>query len=125
MHPLFNQQLAKQHTEKLQCEAELARRAALVHESESRGSHSYHLNFLHKWYDMTRLLYRRPVVLQKAQAGVVNLEEIKPVLLATFSVMHEGGLVSEYDDCFVEKFIQTFEQELAHQSACKCSTATI
>ena len=68
MQSLINQQLAKQHMQELQYEAELARQAALVYEPKSRGSHSYHVNFLHKWYDMIRMWYRRPVVLEETKA---------------------------------------------------------
>ena len=68
MQSLINQQLAKQHMQKLQHEAELDRRAALVYEPKRRGSHSYHLNFLRKWYDMLRMWNRRPVVLQETKA---------------------------------------------------------
>ena len=121
MHPLFNQQLAKQHLQDLQREAESAQLAAQVDESASSRSPRYYLNFLRVWYDRTRVLYRRPVVLEAVHPQVINLEEIKPALMSTFSAMHEVGLVSDYDDKFVEKFVHTFEHELVHQSACKCS----
>jgi len=121
MHPLFNQQLAKQHLQNLQCEAEAARLVAHVDAPESGRGHRYYLNFLRLLYDRTRLLYRRPVVLERPHPVVVSFAEIKPALLSTFSAMHEVGLVSNYDDQFIEKFVQTFEHQLVHQSACKCS----
>jgi hypothetical protein len=121
MHPLFNQQLAKYHMRDLQCEAETARFAAQVDEPESSSSHRYLLIFLRFLHDRTRVLYRRSVVLKVEHPEAVNLEEIKPALVATFSVMHDVGLVSEYDEQFIEKFVQTFEYELAHQFACKSS----
>ena len=92
----------------LQHEAELARLTAQFHQPCSA-----YLGFLGHLYDRTRLLYRRPVVQHKLQH--VKLEEIKPALVSTLSVMYEIGLVSEYDDQFVEQFVQTLERELAHQ----------
>jgi hypothetical protein len=119
MHPLFNQYLATYHRRDLQSEADIARLAAQADEPESSSGHRYHLNFLRFWYNRTRILYRRPIVLKENHPEVLNLEEIKPALVATFSAMHDVGLVSEYDDQFIEKFVQTFEHELAHQFACK------
>ena len=121
MHPLFNQQLARQHMQDLQCEVEAARSAAHLNKPESTGGQRYPANFLQLWHNRTRLLSRPPVVFKEGHPEVVNFEEIKPALISTFSTMHETGLVSEYDDRFVEKFVQTFEHELAHQAACKCS----
>lgn len=108
MHPLFNQQIARQHSDDLQHEAELAYLTA--HLNQTRSAYVRLLGYL---YDKTRLLRWRPVEQHKPQP--VNLEEIKPALASTFSVMHEVGLVSEYDDQFVEQFVQTLERELAHQ----------
>src|SRR5690242_18680297 len=108
MHPFFNQQMAMQHMDDLEHEAELAQ--LTVHLPQLRSAY---LRFLRGLYKGTRSVYRRPVVRYKPQH--VKLEEIKPALESTFSVMYEVGLVSEYDDQFVEQFVQTFEQELAHQ----------
>jgi len=121
MHPLFNQQLARQHMQDLQCEVEATRSAAHLNKPESTGGHRHPASLFQLWYNRTRFLSRRPVVFKEGHLEVVNFEEIKPALISTFSTMHETGLVSEYDDWFVEKFVQTFERELAHQSACKCS----
>ena len=120
MHPLFNQELVRQHLQDLQCEVEAARSAAHLNKAESTRSHRFHLSLLQLKHSRTRLL-SRPAVVQEGYPEVVNFEEIKPALVSTFSTMHHTGLVSEYDDQFVEKFVQTFERELAHQSAYKCS----
>src|SRR5438552_6963582 len=120
MHPLFNQQLARQHMQDLQREVEAAHSAAHLNKAESTGGHRQHLSLLQLWYNRTRVLSGRST-LQEEYPEVVNFEEIKPALVSTFSTMHETGLVSEYDDQFVEKFVQTFERELAHQGAGKCS----
>ena len=113
MYPLFNQQLAKQHMEELQREAEIAQAALLTGEVHHR---LYPLSFLRYWYNRARALYKRPA----AGHEEVKLEEIKPAVLTTFSVMHEVGLVSAYDDQFIEKFVETLERELVHQSQCNC-----
>jgi len=118
MYPLFNQQLAKQHMEELQREAEIAQAASLTGEVHHRV---YPLGFLRYWYNRVRTLrtlYKRPAVLPGHEE--VRLEEIKPAVLTTFSVMHEVGLVSEYDDQFIEKFVETLERELVCQSHCNC-----
>lgn len=120
MHPLFNQQLARQHMQDLQCEVGAARSAAHLNKAESTRGHRFHLSLLQLLHNRTRIL-SRPAIVHVGYPEVVNFEEIKPALVSTFSTMHNTGLVSEYDDQFVEKFLQAFERELAHQSACKCS----
>jgi hypothetical protein len=62
MHPLFNQQMARQHMDDLQHEAELAHLTAHLHQPRSA-----YLRLLGSLYDRTRLLYRRPVVQHKPQ----------------------------------------------------------
>src|SRR5258708_8958497 len=116
MHPLLNQQLAKQHMKDIQREARTVHGAILTNRAGEIDHHYGLLSFLQYLYDRTRILYGRPVVL--SASGEVRLEEIKPAVLTTFSTMHEIGLVSEYDDQFVEKFIETLERELVHQSHC-------
>ena len=116
MYPLLNQRLAKQHMEELQREAEIAQAALLTGEVHHR---LYPLSFLRYWYNRARTLrtlYKRSAVLPGHEE--VRLEEIKPAVLTTFSVMHEVGLVSEYDDQFIERFVETLERELVHQSQC-------
>jgi hypothetical protein len=116
MHPLFNQQLANQHMEDLQLEAKLAHAAILTHRPGEVHHRLYPLSFLRYWYNWARTLYKRPALLPGHEE--VRLEEIKPAVLTTFSVMHEVGLISEYDDQFIEKFVETLERELVHQSQC-------
>ena len=114
MHPLFNQQLAKQHMEDLQREAKIAQASLLTNMAGEVYHRLYPLSFLRYWYNRARTLNRRP------GHEEVRLEEIKPAVLTTFSVMHEVGLVSEYDDQFIERFVETLERELVHQSQCNC-----
>jgi hypothetical protein len=120
MHPLFSQQLARLHMQDLQREVEAARSAALLNKAESTRSHHFYLRWFRLWQDRTRFL-STPTVVRERYPERINFEEIKPALVSTFSTMHDTGLVSEYDEQFVEKFVQAFERELAHQSACKCS----
>ena len=117
MHPLFNQQLAKQHLEDLQREAKIAQASLLTNMAGEVHHRLYPLSFLRYWYNRARTLRtldRRP------GHEEVRLEEIKPAVLTTFSVMHEVGLISEYDHQFIERFVETLERELVHQSQCNC-----
>jgi len=102
--------------ENLQLEAELARAAILTHRPGEVHHRLYRLISLRYWYNRARTSYKRPAVLRGHEE--VRVEEIKPAVLTTFSVMHEVGLVSEYDDQFIEKFVETLERELVHQSQC-------
>jgi hypothetical protein len=49
MHPLFNQQLARQHMQDLQCEGEAARSTALLNKIESTGSNHFYLHLFRLW----------------------------------------------------------------------------
>ncbi len=120
MHPLLNQELAKQHMENLQHEAKIANAAMHINIPGEVHHRLFPLSFLWHWHNRTRILSGRPVVLQQSRAEEVRLEEIKPAVLTTFSVMHEVGLVSRYDEQFIEKFVETLERELVHQSHCNC-----
>ena len=118
MHPFISQQMAQQHMKDLQCEVEVAQAANQLHKAESSHYRRDNLGFLRDLYVRTRLMYRRPVrpvAPQTTRAEEVSLEEIKPAVLTTFSLMREVGLVSEYDDQFIAKFVQTLEEELAQR----------
>lgn len=118
MHPFISQQIAQQHMKELQHEVEVAQ--AATHINKAGGTHRRwdNLSFLRDLYVRTRLMYRRPVAQQTTRAEEVSLAEIKPAVMTTFSVMREVGLVSEYDDQFIEKFVQTLEEELVQQARC-------
>jgi hypothetical protein len=118
MHPFISQQMAQQHMKDLQHEVEVDQAAAHIHKAESTHHRRDNLNFLRDLYVRTRLMYRRPVAQQTTRTEEVSLAEIKPAVMTTFSVMHEGGLVSEYDDQFIEKFAQILEEELVQQARC-------
>ena len=120
MHPLFNQQLAKQHMEDLQREAKIAQASLLTNMAGEVYHRLYPLSFLRYWYNRARTLRTLRTLNRRPGHEEVRLEEIKPAVLTTFSVMHEVGLVSEYDDRFIERFVETLERELVHQSQCNC-----
>ena len=46
---------------------------------------------------------------------MVTLAESECALRATLALMHKDGVISDYDERFVQQFTQTFEQELARQ----------
>ena len=115
---LLNQQVADYRRLDLQREVEMARLASLCgkteQESRSRGPRI----FSSLWMNRTKLLSRRPVVQTKPMHEEVPLAEIKPALKATFSVMYQEGLISDYDETFVEQFSKTFERALVQQGEC-------
>src|SRR6266516_2615244 len=118
MHPFLNQQLAQQHIDDLRHESEVAQLGDQIKKAGSTLHRWDYLSFLRGLYSWPGRLYRRPTPVQTARLDEVNLEEIKPAVLSTFLAMHEVGLVSEYDDQFIEKFVQMLEQELALQARC-------
>ena len=118
MHPLFSQQLAQQHMEDLRREAEIAQTADHMYTVENSKQREDNVGFLQSLYSRISLLYRRAATQQTTRPDEVSLEEIKPAVLTTFSMMREGGLVSEFDEQFIENFVQTLEHELAHQARC-------
>ena len=103
--------------EDLQREAKIDQAALLTNMAGEVHHRLYPLSFLRYWYNgarTLRTLYQRP------GHEEVRLEEIKPAVLTTFSFMHEVGLISEYDHQFIERFVETLERELVHQSQCNC-----
>ena len=104
--------------EELRHEAEIAQAAAHINTTENSKQHEDIIGFLQSLYSRISLSYRRPATQQTPGPDEVSLEEIKPAVLTTFSVMREGGLVSEFDEQFIENFVQTLEHELAHQARC-------
>ena len=118
MLQLLNQQIADYHRLDLQREVEMARLASLCGQPVHKSHHHGQQTFLSLWFNRTRSLSRRPVVLSKPMHEEVLLAEIKPALQATLSAMYQEGLISDYDDTFVKQFNETFERELVHQAEC-------
>ncbi len=115
---LLNQQLADYRRRDIQREVEMARLASLCGKPQPEAHSHDHRTFSSLWFTMTRLLSRRPVVRIQSMQEEVPLAEIKPALQATFSTLYQEGLISEYDDTFVELFNKAFERELVHQGEC-------
>ena len=115
---LLNQQVADYRRLDIQREVEMARLASLCGKSKQESHRHGQHTFLSLWPNRTRLLSRRRVVQSKAMPEKVPLAEIKPALQATFSVMYQEGLISDYDDTFVKQFNEAFERELVHQVEC-------
>ncbi len=119
MHSYFSQQQSQQHMDDLRHEVEIAQATDRINKAEiSNKQRRNNPNFLQNLYGRIGFLYKQPATQQTTRQDEVSLEEIKPAVLTTFSVMREGGLVSEYDDQFIEKFVQTLEHELAQQARC-------
>jgi len=120
MHPLMNSQLANQHQTELQHEAEMVRLASQVTEQKRAERTRRHqpVTFLSLRSNMTKLSSRQAVVIPESLVEEVPFAELRPALQATFSVLHEVGLISDYDDTFMEQFNETFERELVHQVQC-------
>lgn len=124
MHPLMNSQLANQHQTALQHEAEMVRLASQVNEPKRAGRpHRTHrtrrpVTFFPLRSNMTKLSSRQAVVIPESLVEEVPFAEIRSALQATFSMMHEVGLISDYDDTFMAQFNETFERELVHQVQC-------
>ncbi len=118
MHTLLDQELARQHRADLEREIQRAALASQVRLLER--AHLWEPVVSKRWYDRISFLYRRPVVRQGPEFENVSLAEIRPAVLTTFHTLHEGGLVSDYDDRFIETFVETFQGELVHQAECAC-----
>jgi hypothetical protein len=110
MHPVFTQEMARQHRE------ELLRRAAIeqaaLHLSEQENSKGFRrvFAFLEPLHDMSTLLSRRPVIIQRRKYSDIDFDEIKHELQVTFAAMRKVG--SECDDHFIEVFIRKLRSEL-------------
>ena len=118
MHTLLNLELAEQHRADLDREIKMAALVAQVRPAERARPRKPVL--FKRWYERMSFLYQRPVVRHEPDLENVSLAEIRPAVLTTFYTLHEDGLVSDYDDRFIETFVETFQGELAHRAECKC-----
>jgi len=122
MQLLLNFRLAEQHRAELQHEAEMAQLASQVTERKRtpRTQRPRPITLLSRRLNRANLSSQHTVVKTQPLLEEVSLAEIRPALQATFSVLHEVGLVSDYDHTFIEQFNETFERELVHQVQCHC-----
>ena len=118
MHPFLNSQLANQHQTTLQREAEMVRLASQVNEHKHARRANRTVTFLPSSLKRTNVSSRQAVVLPEPVVQEVPLAEIGPALHATFTLLHEEGLISDYDLTFIEQFNETLKRELVHQVQC-------
>lgn len=114
MHLLFSQQLAHTHIKQLQDEADAERQAAIAQQNIGI-QHISLLEKLQPFLHWKNLSSRHTAVEMSIEEPQLTVIEIKPALVATFSTLYDEGMVSAYDERFIEHFTQTLEQELAHR----------
>ena len=110
MHPVLTQEMARQHREELLRQAVVERAALHLIEQENSGSFKRVSAFLEPLHDMSTILSRRPVVIQKRKYSDIDFDEIRHELQVTFAAMRRAG--SECDDHFVEVFMRKLRNEL-------------
>jgi hypothetical protein len=110
MYLLIYQELARQHRAELERAASQAAARSAAHRPAAQAQR----------FDFLSFLSRRLGVRDEVPLTGVSPREIRPALLTTLNALHRGGLVSDYDEAFVDRFVETFEEELVHQAACRC-----
>ena len=114
MHPLFSQELAHAHIKQLQDKAHAERQAAIAQQNIG-VQHISLLERLQQLLHWKNLSSRHTAVGLSIETDPLTAIAIKPALAATFSTLYDEGMVSAYDERFIERFTQTLEQELAHR----------
>jgi len=110
MHPVFTQEMAKQHREDLLRSAALEQAVLLLREQENSKGFRRIFAFLELLHDMSTFLSRRPVVIQRRRYSDIDFDEIKHELQVTFAAMRKAG--SGCDEHFVEVFMRKLRREL-------------
>jgi hypothetical protein len=110
MHPVFTQEMARQHREELLRQAAIERAALHLIEQENSKGFRRVLAFLEPLHDMSTFLSRRPVVIQRRKYSDIDFDEIKHELQVTFAAMRKMG--SECDDHFIDVFMRKLRREL-------------
>jgi hypothetical protein len=114
MNQIVYMQVAGQHREQLLREAEMERLVAQVTKS-GRENRTFDMDFF-------AAIARRASILNPFHGGAhtiatqtVTVAESECALRATLVLMHKDGIISDYDEQFVQRFTQTFERELTGQ----------
>jgi hypothetical protein len=110
MHPVFTQEMARQHREELLRRAAIEQAALHLSEQENSKGFRWVFAFLEPLHDMSTFLSRRPVIIQRRKYSDIDFDEIKHELQVTFAAMRKVG--SECDDHFIEVFIRKLRREL-------------
>ncbi len=115
MHPLLSQQRAHDHIRRLQDEAHAEQQSAIAQQNIS-AQHDATLDRLYRFLRQINVSSRHTAVEMKVAEPQLMVVEIKPALVATFSTLHAEGIVSAFDEKFIEHFTQTLERELTHHT---------
>lgn len=110
MHPVFTQEMARQHREELLRRAAIEQAALHLIEQENSKGFRRAFAFLEPLHDMSTFLSRRPVIIQRRKYSDIDFDEIKHELQVTFAAMRKVG--SECDDHFIEVFIRKLRNKL-------------
>ncbi len=110
MHPVLTQEMARQHREELLRQAAMERAALHLIEQENSRSFKRVFAFLEPLHDMSTILSRRPVIMQRRKYSDIDFDEIKHELQVTFAAMRK--VRSECDDHFIEVFMRKLRSEL-------------
>jgi len=110
MHPVLTQEMARQHREELLRQAAMERAALHLIEQENSKHFRRVFAFLEPLHDMSALLSRRPIVMQRRKYNDVDFDEIKHELQVTFAAMRKAR--SECDDYFIDVFMRKLRNEL-------------
>ncbi len=110
MYFALYQHIAEQRMEQRLQEAKIEQTLALI--EGARQNRWRQQSFSRSIYNRTRLLFRRHAHIPDATHTKTSVAESKHAIRTTFIHMHTRGLVSDYDEQFVDSFLQTFQQEL-------------
>jgi hypothetical protein len=118
MQPYYNQHEAQRRIEGLRRDAAMAHLAAQAREGNFSQNLVNPLRLMRSRWQQKRFAARHAAVAKNTITlpKQIPSERIKPALLMTFTAMHDQGLVSDFDERFIETFMLTLEQEIAHQS---------
>ena len=114
MNQMLYMQMVEQHREQLLREAEMARVAGQV-EKQQKHDGMFDADIFSGFARRVSLLFPFHVGTRMMSTETVTLAESECALRTTLALMHENGVISDYDERFVQQFTQTFEQELARQ----------
>jgi hypothetical protein len=127
LQSFFDQHMVNQRINELQREATMAHAAAQVHKASSFHSTWKPLRFPHFRHQHTNVVSHHIATEHDLSAlpTTIPMKEMRPALLMTFTTMRDKGLVSDFDERFIETFMRTFEQEIMHQSSVATGRKTV
>jgi hypothetical protein len=126
MNQMIYMQIAGQRREQLLREAEVARLVSQIKKSQHGGTMptvSALLPFV-VLYQQVKLLFSLRVQLRTQNREMITLAQSECALRSTFALMRKNGLVSDYDEHFMQQFTQAFEREVVRQRVVSRAIAT-